>query len=134
MKPLTFATLLFISCATQAQNYRLEPETGCRSTGDRLDFKCEPAAEKYKIFIYASGQRWFKKHVWESPRSETKWELHVVKSNKDILVLSERVLFSGTRLLSIVNKSAKYYQTEVAYASFGNEVSVTYGTALRLSE
>lgn len=134
MKALTLLTLLVLSGLSRAADYHLEPDEWCTSKGDRFEFKCEPAAEKYKIFVYSSGQRWFKKHIWENPRSETRWELFVVKSNEDILVLSERVLFSGSRLLSILKKTGKYFQTEVAYASFGNEVSVTYGRAYKTSD
>ena len=129
MRALIPVTLLFLSGASFAADYHLDPEKWCSSTGDQLEFKCSPASEKYKIFIYQNGKKWIKKHVWENPRSETKWELNVVKNNLEILILSENVFFSGTRLLHIMKKTGKYYQSEVAYASFGNEVSVTYGKA-----
>jgi hypothetical protein len=134
MKRLVFITLLLSSGVARATDYHLESDKQCISAGSELQFKCQPATEKYKVFIYSSGARWFKKHVWENPRSETKWELFVVKSDENILVLSEDVLFSGTRLLSILKKTSKFVQTEVAYASFGNEVSVTFGRVYKTSE
>ena len=129
MKRLFLIALLFVSGASFADGYHLEVDKWCFSVGEKLEFKCESRVHPYKVFIYSDEKGWHKKHIFDNPRSETQWDMSIVRDDGDILILSQYVFFPGARLLYIMKKTGKYYQTEVANASLGNEVSVVHGRA-----
>lgn len=134
MRSSIFLAMIVICSGANAQEYQLQAESVCSAVGGgRLNFKCGPAKEDYAIYVYRSSDQWILKHVWKNPHSDRTWKLELVKDDQDVLVLSQPVLFSGTRLFHLIKKRQEYFVSDVAHASLGSEVSVTHGKLMRSS-
>jgi hypothetical protein len=114
--------------AVTAQSYFLEPISSCTTHGgEKLAFECRPVVNKYKMFLQYEKGRWVLKHVWDNPRLVNSYVLDLVRDDENILVLSQPVYFSGSRLLHFIKSKNEFFESEVAFASFGSEATIDYG-------
>jgi len=124
MKHFLFLSALIFSVPAIANDFFLELEKQCMSTGNQLNFKCDKINQR--VIIFLEGSNWYGKN----PENGSTWELEVLKADKYILVLNNPVFFSGTSVLHLMKDTGKFYWSEFAYSDIleENEATVSYGT------
>lgn len=111
-----------------AQDYFLEIEKVCHSSGSRLKFECKNKTQREQIF--SQNLKWYGRN-----EDDVK-ELKVLKEDEYILVLANPVLFSGADLIHIIKPTGKFYWVQVAYSEVLNESETTtkYGNLIKIAK
>lgn len=128
MKNLISTLILALSTSVVAQDYFLEIEKVCHSSGSELKFECKGKIQREQIF--SQNKKWYGRNENDVQ------ELKIVKEDEYILVLANPVLFSGTDLIHIIKPTNKFYWVQVAYSEVLNESETTtkYGSLIKIAK
>lgn len=141
MKPLLQRLAVFLpvaliiaagSNASYADDFFLEIEKSCMTTGAGISFKCKPKSERVALFTH--GGKWYGRDT--SGNDVNVFELKILANDENILVLDYPVIYSGKSIIYIFKKVPRFYWTEFAYSDVFDkeEGTVSSGRFLRVNK
>lgn len=124
--------IVLVAAPTWADDYLLEIEQSCTTTGEKIAFKCEKGShsEIIKYPIFNQNGVWYGRN----PSGGAEWKLAVLKEDDYVLVLDNPVFFSGKSIIYIMKRSNSFYWSEFAYSEVlnENEGTVRQGRVLKV--
>ena len=116
-----------MSFQVSAEEYFLEIEKVCSSTGNKLEFSCEKKTGERHVIFLESGK-------WYGRNPSNARELSVVRNDEFILVLENPVSFSGTDRIHLFKATGKFYWSQFAYSELleESEATVKYGSVVEV--
>jgi hypothetical protein len=127
MRNLLIFILFAFSTAVYCEDFFLEIEKSCTTSGNKLEFKCTTKKGERHL-IFSKNGKWFGRNANNAR------ELAVVKNDKYILVLENPVYFSGTDRIFLLKATGKFYWAQFAYSDVLNESegTVKYGSIVKV--
>lgn len=123
------AVILTIGLSSQvfAEEYFLEIEKVCSSTGNKLEFSCEKKTDERQLIFFENGK-------WYGRNPSNARELSVVRNDDFILVLDNPISFSGTDRIHLLKATGKFYWSQFAYSDLleESEATVKYGSIVEV--
>jgi hypothetical protein len=123
------ATMLLavFSQGALAETYTLVFDSNCSSSGERLEFSCEPepSFRAQKATIFLRGGEW----LGLEGASWRVFALGLVKNDEFVIVFDYPVLYSGIATIVLFKKTGRFYLSEIAYSDAlkVQEVSIESG-------
>jgi len=126
---LSFLITQFLAVPVFAQEYFLEIEKSCTSSGDKLEFKCHKS-KKQKLSLFDNNGKWYGRNA----DADNVWNLNILKDDPNILILENPVFFSGKSIIYIMKPTKRFYWSEFAYSEILNEQEATieYGRIIEV--